>query len=974
MKIVNSMAVMRLMFVLILLFTQQLILSQPALKKLEYSFNTDPGPGNGTAITFTASSQLDSTFTLDVSGLPTGVHRLYFRVQDASDNWSLTNTTSFFKFPGNDTAATITQLEYFLDNDPGFGNAMQITFTPGNIISDTFNFQIPDNGALTRTLYVRAKDNRGAWSLLYKQTVDMCLLYKAQPDFDFVNFGNRYTFSDSTRNDTSRNYLWKFFNNNVLVGSSLLSHPQVELPPGLNTVRLTRGVGCRRDSIDRPVTTGKISEYFPTYAEAGADVIVMLYGAGLDTSAGIFLKKLSNPANATAAVKKVSYSRQQVFAYFDLHHVTDTGAYFIEVLFSNGARDTLPFRLLPLSAAEPVITTHISGPPNIRGHVMTTFYVTLTNTGNKYAAGVPLWIAIPENIVVDFSAIPTRQPAYPQLLMDSVRSFVLIDSIEGKPYRGKIYGILLTGINPNQSISIPIRLFSPLNSGPDFDMYAWTSQRMFGSALKFIWGKCFDDLFFLVAGFVPGAGCAAGAYDFLSNSIVQAFGGEQSYSSLGSFAWGAVSALVSCVPGGTIITKYKTVEKIVELYTKARPGLDKSINSLNGTTSSVQDCSKTYEEFFGKKRTQIGLPRDPNDIYGPAGFGPQRYVSYPGKAGYTIAFENVASATASAQKVFLLDTLDKTKFDLASFELNSVTIGDSIYYVPPARQQYTRIVKIKQTAVVDVLLNISLDTATGILHCAYLSIDPATKELIDTASLLGFLPPNATPPIGQGTISYNIRIRNTLPSGTTVPNRAGIVFDKNDAILTSTWINTIDVTPPVAQSLQASLVNDTTIRLLFNSTDQHAGVQGHRVYVSVNNGVFNYLRFEGRDSIYFIGDPDSAYTFYVVPIDNVGNSGAASAQAAIELPAEETGGENIMVYPNPGRDLFTIQFRVAQSQQVTVDLYAINGHSLRRLYNAVATGNISIQPDLRALQSGVYIIRVRGDKGLQLTGKLVIAR
>ncbi|HWR32669.1 MAG TPA: hypothetical protein VN451_04055, partial [Chitinophagaceae bacterium] len=576
MKQFTHKTVMRLLVGFLFLIIDQTALSQSQqLKKLEYAFNSDPGVGNGIAINLPAVQTIDSIFNLDVNSLPTGIHRLFYRVQDMTDNWSITQITSFFKFPGNDSAATVTQLEYFLDTDPGFGNGSQIALTPGNIVSDTFTFNIPDNGANIRTLYVRGKDNRGAWSLMHKRTVDMCQIYKAVPDFGFVHFGNRYTFSDSTKNDTSNYYLWKFFNNNNLVGTSSVSHPQVELPAGINMVRLIRGTGCRRDSIERPVSIGKISDYYPKSAEKGGDVIILLYGAGLDTNAAVFLKLTSNPSTFLVPTKKVSRSRQQLFTYFDLHNVVNTGAYFIEVIFSGGARDTVPFRVLPADASDPDIIVHINGPVNIRGNVLTTFNITLTNTGNKYAAGVPLWIAIPDYVNIDFTSIPTQIPAnYSQEMKDSVKTFVIIDSIDGKPYRGKVYCIILTGINASQTISVPVKLLTPLNSAPDFKLYAWTGQRMFGSALKFFWGNCFDDLFFLVAGFIPGPGCVASGYDFLSNAIVQTFGGEQSYSSLGSFAWGLFSAAVSCIPGGTLVTKYKTVEKIIEFYTNGHKVID----------------------------------------------------------------------------------------------------------------------------------------------------------------------------------------------------------------------------------------------------------------------------------------------------------------------------------------------------------------------------------------------------------------
>lgn len=852
------------------------------LKKLEYAFNTDPGPGNGTQILLQQAGQLDTELVLDVSGLPTGVHRLFYRVQDMADGWSITQTCSFFKFPGNDNNSVITQLEYFFDTDPGFGNGTPISFQPGNIVSDTFSFPVPDNGDSSRTLYVRAMDNRGAWSLLYKQTIDMCQLFRAEPDFDFINFGNLYTFSDSSHNDPSGSYLWKFFNNNVQVGTSSLSHPQVELPAGLNTVRLIRGTGCRRDSIDRPVTIGKITDYYPKQAEAGADVMLFLYGAGLDENAQVYLKQTANPANSLQPVRKTSHSRQQLALYFDLHGVTVTGSYFIEVIFSNGARDTLDFQLLPANTEEPSITVQLNGPINVRGGIPTLFHITLTNTSNKFAGGVPLYIAVPDHIVLDLGSIPPGpQFQVDQVIQDNISSFTLVDSLFGAPYHGKVYAILLSGINANQTISVPIKLMSPQSSAPAFELHAWTDNRMFGSPLHYWWGKCIDDMIFFALGFVPVGGCFAAAYDYVGNLIDQGLTGYQHYSSLGSFALGFVSAVASCIPGANLIAKAGMAKKVFDFIVHYRSGIGKIFTAGVGGNSAITDCNQTDEENEKKKYIQVGNPKDPNEILGPEGYGPQRYIAHPGKVGYTVSFENIATATAPAQRVYVLDTLDVTKFDLSGFELSHITIGDSIYFIPPSLNKYTQIVKIKQTSLVDVLANIKLDTVTGILSCTMLSVDPVTKELIDPSSFLGFLPPNTLPVNGEGSITYSVKIRNTLPSGTTVSNRAGIVFDTEEPLLTNTWVNTIDETSPFISNLTAERLSDTTARLIFSSADAHSGVRGHRVFMTVNGGPSKFIGMAAPDTLYLGIHPDSAYQFYAYPVDNVGNRGGISNAALI---------------------------------------------------------------------------------------------
>ena len=71
------------------------------LKKAEYFFNTDPGFGNGTPVTFTTPTGTDIadlSFPADISALANNTpHYLFVRTLDSIDKWSLTNIVSFTK-------------------------------------------------------------------------------------------------------------------------------------------------------------------------------------------------------------------------------------------------------------------------------------------------------------------------------------------------------------------------------------------------------------------------------------------------------------------------------------------------------------------------------------------------------------------------------------------------------------------------------------------------------------------------------------------------------------------------------------------------------------------------------------------------------------------------------------------------------------------------------------------------------------
>ena len=79
---------------------------------------------------------------------------------------------------------------------------------------------------------------------------------------------------------------------------------------------------------------------------------------------------------------------------------------------------------------------------------------------------------------------------------------------------------------------------------------------------------------------------------------------------------------------------------------------------------------------------------DPNDITGPAGLA-QQFVPEGAPFVYTIRFENLAAATASAQTVVVTQTLDPD-LDLATFELMSFGLGGSVVELPDGRDFFER--------------------------------------------------------------------------------------------------------------------------------------------------------------------------------------------------------------------------------------------------------------------------------------------
>ncbi len=108
---------------------------EAGITRAEYFFDNDPGFGSGTAIAVTPGKVVDLNFNANAEGLNAGVHTLFIRTKSAV--WSQVHT----RLVGVSPVAGITRAEYFIGTDPGYGNGIPITVTPGKLVMLDINLE-----------------------------------------------------------------------------------------------------------------------------------------------------------------------------------------------------------------------------------------------------------------------------------------------------------------------------------------------------------------------------------------------------------------------------------------------------------------------------------------------------------------------------------------------------------------------------------------------------------------------------------------------------------------------------------------------------------------------------------------------------------------------------------------------------------------------------------------------------------------
>ncbi len=296
----------------------------------------------------------------------------------------------------------------------------------------------------------------------------------------------------------------------------------------------------------------------------------------------------------------------------------------------------------------------------------------------------------------------------------------------------------------------------------------------------------------------------------------------------------------------------------------------------SGEDSENEQCGKndsgysTHTQFNFSTVTSF----DPNDKVAAQGVGEDRYVDGESPLRYVIYFENdPEKASAPAQVVRLVDPLDGSVMDLESFELGPIFIGDYRIVPPAGAKRFAATVDIDPGAIWMVGIEAGLDVETSTATWTFRTIDRATGLPLDPADPRGFLPPNTEPPAGEGNVSFTIRPKADLPTGTLVCNGAQIFFDANEPIETPARCNALDFDLP--QSAVAALAARQTGSLFtvsWSGSDAGSGIRDYTVYVARDDGPFQpWLIDTTETGADYRASAPGRYAFFTIARDGTGH-------------------------------------------------------------------------------------------------------
>jgi hypothetical protein len=294
----------------------------------------------------------------------------------------------------------------------------------------------------------------------------------------------------------------------------------------------------------------------------------------------------------------------------------------------------------------------------------------------------------------------------------------------------------------------------------------------------------------------------------------------------------------------------------------------------SGENFLVLDCNCPARAICFKPR-RIGA-YDPN-----IKIGPDLYQSNTMEWAYSIYFENADSATAPAQNIRIIDTLDTQRYDLESFAFTGFGFGESVrLFTETTDNNFAEVIDLPSADSTLVSVSGFMDPSTGIVQWQLTAIDSITSEPL-TGVFDGFLPPNDSTGRGQGFVLFRIAPLEGLTTGDSIRNRASIYFDYNDPITTPYWTNVLDFSPPTSYIAPLEALQlDTLITLhLFGEDSLLTDSITWSIYVSINGSEYTLWLNDLTDSIVvYSGSPGNTYSFYSIATDAAGNEETAPIQ------------------------------------------------------------------------------------------------
>jgi hypothetical protein len=866
--------------------------SQAGKAITEYEYWFDTLYNNRIQQTVSSASQLQLLANLPAD-IPTGLHAFHIRFRDNGNVWSSVHSQFIIKTPAGSGSSNkiINAYEYWFDTNFSTRIIKAVSGSNPLIISENISDTSLANGL--HTVHLRFRDNSNVWSNVQSQFI---LKFNAVTNTSANNIitSYRYWFDTSfskrvqveLANPTNQLYLFQILNLASVDTGKRYFHLQFK-------DALQRWSSVATDSVIK-LGRPRIDSYTPHKGGNAGRVSMNIYGTGFQEGTLVRLTKAGHANVISDDSSFYVFNGTSIRLSFKLTD-KDTGYYNLVVEIPNDTIMTIINGFYVEVGTDPAPWADVIGPPAIRVNEWSTYTVVYGNKGNSDALGVPIYLIIGGDTSMQHKINVTYIPFEDSLLnsyLDSIPEYFIVDTVFGKPYVAAVYALYIPVIPANSVSSFSFKIKKANQS--NLELFAFASNTLWENPPKQSYIDCQEAVKELALGAfdiplpvnMPYVSCVV-SYQYQELYYKKVLE-NPSLINVHNYFYYSVGIILNCVGTALISVPYPALGGIgVTLLGAAQ--FHQWYGLMASTVGLKTACGDIFEDKRNQNKTgqcqidngsidralkvNIIQSVDPNEKYGFGGSGANKYslrnTIYP----YSIHFENDSAATASAQKVRIVDTLDTTILDKSSFELGFVKVANKIINIPGGLKQYTGYIDYRPEGN-DIILKIeaALNDTTGIATWLFTSLDPETMQPT-TNVFAGFLPPNRDSTEGQGSVFFTINAKDSLPNNTQIRNKAYIYFDYNLPIVTNEWKNTIDnLSPHSKVDTLPVYTRDSSVLVKWNGIDTSSGIRDYTVYVSENGKPYEVWKLHTSDTTgVFIGKYDSTYSFYCIATDTAGN-------------------------------------------------------------------------------------------------------
>ena len=720
-------------------------------------------------------------------------------------------------------------------------------------------------------------------------------------------------------------------------------------------------------------------EYFtPNEGGNGGNITISVYGNGFIDGSTFQLRKQGQPTITVQNSIIINTDGIKLVGIIDLHNPVALGAWDLVVIVPGYPEIILTNSFEVQQGIAPIVWSEINGFAGIRPGIWQTYGVVVGNSGNIDARGVPLHIAIDDDVEVDplFNFLVWDTTLSSLVVVDTLYHPIPIDTLFGEPFSGKVYTVFIGNIAPSSSEIYNFKL----KTQNAFNIKVWTDPPLYGSPMNPTFSDCagsvLDLSFDFISQFGPVGATAACVYTITKSSldpiidlVSLVLGNDVETKRTGDYIGAIGKSVVNCLMDISALDNISNISKIDKFLATAWSNGASVYGAATDGYAIGQNCGAIFKRNVDKNKSVVPINSfDPNDKIGPIGGGINNSINSNIPLPYTIRFENSSTATAAAQVVSIVDTLDVSVYDLSTFNLGSILVGERNIEIPNGLSNYQTVIDLRPSNNLLLKITAGLDMSNGVLTWLFESLDPDTQMPTENP-FLGFLPPNLNAPEGDGAVSFTINALTNIPENATISNTAYIYFDLNPAIITNEWTNTVDNIKPISSALPLNpITNSNLINLNWSGSDIGSGIQSFDIYKSVNGGDFTkWLNNVSVTSADFIGSQDSTYSFFSIAVDSAGNrenmKSLAEATTTFTLGIKDNLDSykmEVSIYPNPNQGNFNLSIVSQKTGEFDLSIVDVYGRPIYSQKQNLVYGN-NILP-LSIEQTGIYLLTIGNDK------------